>query len=83
MSSGLVGRLLYRIRSLSEQSPFEAETFSLFWPLLSQIVRKGGIDLSSEDDMVEQLTLALEIVRSHALQRMPQIEHSVGYLIHL
>ena len=62
--------MLYRIRSLSEQNPFEADTFSLFWPLLSQIVHKGGISPASEDDAVEQLVLVLEIIRSHASQRM-------------
>jgi hypothetical protein len=60
--------LLYRIRSLSEQNPFGADTFSLFWPLLSQIVRKGGVNTTSEDDAIEQLVLVLEIIRSHASQ---------------
>lgn len=64
----LLGRLLYRIKSLSEQIPFEADTFSLFWPLLSQIIHKGGINAASEDDAIEQLVLVLEIVRSHSVQ---------------
>lgn len=68
--TGLVGRLLYRIRSLSEHTSFDSATFSLFWPLLDLVIQKGGIEAMSEDDAVEQLVLALEIIRSHLNQCM-------------
>jgi hypothetical protein len=65
---GLIGRLLYKIRSLSEHSAFDAATFSLIWPLLHHVIEKGGIGTESEDDAVEQLVLALDVIRSHSNQ---------------
>lgn len=79
--TGLIGRLLYRIKSLSEQSPFEAHTFSLIWPLLNQIVNSGGINAASEDDAIEQLVLVLEIIRSHSAQCMSFFQWLVHFFI--
>ncbi|EPQ55338.1 ARM repeat-containing protein [Gloeophyllum trabeum ATCC 11539] len=61
----LVSRILYRLRFLSEQAPLDAATFSYAYPLLSQVLVQGGIALSEEDDPLEQITLALDIVRFH------------------
>ncbi|CCA74203.1 related to translation activator GCN1 [Serendipita indica DSM 11827] len=66
--NSLVGRLLYRIKSLSEQTPFDGVTFSLFWPTLHRIVEKGGVSVETEDDAVEQMLLSLEIIRAHSSQ---------------
>ncbi|KAH9485783.1 eIF-2-alpha kinase activator gcn1 [Psilocybe cubensis] len=69
----LVIRVLYRLRFLSEQSPFDAATFSYTFPLLSKILTGGGIpgkkgdnDEEDEDeDPLEQVALALEIIKFH------------------
>jgi len=58
-------RVLYRLRSLSEQGPFDAATFSYAFPLLSQILLIGGIPGEEEDDPLEQVALALEIIKFH------------------
>ncbi|GBE83943.1 eIF-2-alpha kinase activator GCN1 [Sparassis crispa] len=63
--NSLVLRVLYRLRSLSEQSPFDAATFSYSSPLLSEVLLKGGIALTDEDDPLEQVALALGVVRFH------------------
>ena len=59
-------RVLYRLRSLSEQSPFDVATFSYASPLLSVILSKGGIALEDGDDPLEQVTLTVDIVKFHA-----------------
>jgi len=61
----LVIRVLYRLRSLSEQGPFDAATFSYVFPLLSQILLTGGTLGEEEDDPLEQVALALEIIKFH------------------
>lgn len=58
-------RVLYRLRSLSEQGPFDAATFSYAFPLLSQILLMGGIPGEEEDDPLEQVALALEVIKFH------------------
>lgn len=59
-------RVLYRLRTLSEQSPFDVATFSYTSPLLSAVLSKGGIALEEEDDPLEQVTLTVDIVKFHA-----------------
>lgn len=63
----LVLRVLYRLRSLSEQAPFDAATFSYASPLLAQVLLKGGIDVGEDggDEVLEQITLVLDIIRFH------------------
>lgn len=62
----LVIRVLYRLRFLSEQTPFDAATFSYTFPLISQILLTGGLPgLVEEDDPLEQVALALEIIKFH------------------
>ena len=62
----LLLRVLYRLRILSEQAPFDGATYAFVSPLLSHIIRVGGVDLTPEDDQIEQITLSLEIIRFHA-----------------
>lgn len=64
----LIIRVLYRLRFLSEQAPFDAATYSYAFPLLSQILTIGGIPGGEEDDPLEQVALALEIIRFHCGQ---------------
>ncbi|KAI0060576.1 ARM repeat-containing protein [Artomyces pyxidatus] len=61
----LIIRVLYRLRSLSEQIPLDAATFSYAFPLLHQVLLKGGIGLGEEDDPLEQIALSLDIVKFH------------------
>ncbi|KAG2158689.1 armadillo-type protein [Suillus bovinus] len=65
--STLVLRVLYRLRSLSEQTPFDAATFSYAFPLLAQVLMKGGVDTGQDDgdEALEQITLVLDIIRFH------------------
>ncbi|TFY63660.1 hypothetical protein EVJ58_g3122 [Rhodofomes roseus] len=64
--NSLVIRVLYRLRTLSEQSPFDAATFSYASPLLNAVLTKGGVALAEDDDPLEQVTLAVDIVKFHA-----------------
>ena len=57
--------MLYRLRWLSEQTPLDSPTFSYLFPLLRQVLLKGGIGLSEEDDPLEQVALALDIIKFH------------------
>jgi hypothetical protein len=44
----------------------DAATFSLCSPLLTQVLMKGGISLAEEDDPLEQVVLALDVIKFHA-----------------
>jgi len=57
--------VLYRLRSLSEQSPFDAATFSYAFPLLGQVLTQGGVGVEEGDDALEQVALALDIIKFH------------------
>lgn len=61
----LVLRVLYRLRFLSEQAPFDVTTFSYIVPLLTQIFTKGAVGLTEEDDPLEQTALSLDVVNFH------------------
>lgn len=61
----LVIRVLHRLRSLSEQAPFDAATFSYAFPLLGQVLLLGGVSPADEDEALEQVALALGVIRFH------------------
>ncbi|KAI6029055.1 armadillo-type protein [Pisolithus microcarpus] len=61
----LVLRVLYRLRTISEQAPFDAATFSYAFPLLVQVLHQGGIDVSEDEEALEQVSLVLDIIRFH------------------
>lgn len=63
-------RVLYRMRFLAEQSPFDAGTFAYVDPLISRIIRSGGIGLERSDTeaILEQLALAVDLIAFHARQ---------------
>jgi hypothetical protein len=66
---GLVLRILYRLRTLSEVSPFDAATFSYASPLLNLVLTKGGLGIESEeDDPGEQIILVLDIINFHSVE---------------
>ncbi|KAG1731829.1 armadillo-type protein [Suillus paluster] len=89
--SSLVLRVLYRLRSLSEQAPFDAATFSYAFPLLAQVLLKGGVDVGEDDDdeALEQVTLVLDIIKFHctefsdaAFPRKATMEHVIHVIRH-
>ncbi|KAH9976102.1 ARM repeat-containing protein [Lactifluus volemus] len=61
----LVLRVLYRLRSLSEQTPLDSATFCYAFPLFQQVIQKGGIVSGEEDDPLEQVALSLDIIKFH------------------
>ena len=65
MHAALVIRVLYRLRTLSEQRPFDAATYGYASPLLSQVLLKGSIAIGEEDDPLEQIALSLDIIKFH------------------
>lgn len=44
----------------------DSATFSLCSPLLTQVLLDGGISLAAEDDPLEQVSLALDVIKFHA-----------------
>jgi hypothetical protein len=61
----LVIRVLHRLRSLSEQAPFDSASFSYAFPLLAQVLTLGGIDSEDEEEALEQVALALDVIKFH------------------
>lgn len=63
----LVSRMLFQLRFLSEQQPFDAGTFAYAAPLTSKILRNGGvgIDKTQAEAALEQLALALDFIAFH------------------
>ena len=76
----LVLRVLYRFRSLSEQAPFDVATFSYASPLLAQVLLKGGIDVGEDsgDEVFEQVTLALDIIKFHCSECLSLLQVLIG-----
>lgn len=66
----LVLRVLYRLRTLSEQAPFDAASFAFVFPLLGRILHEGGIDVPDEEERLEQVTLVLDILKFHCSECM-------------
>lgn len=64
--SGLVLRVLYRLRFLSEQTPLDAATFSYAFPLLQKVLASGGVEPADEDEALEQVSLALSVIKFHS-----------------
>ena len=61
----LVTRLLYRLRSASEQRPFDSLSLTYIMPLLFAVLRLKGIAQAEADAADEQITLALEVISFH------------------
>ncbi|GAA5901674.1 hypothetical protein JCM8208_001574 [Rhodotorula glutinis] len=67
----LVSRVLFQLRYLAEQQPFDAGTFAYAAPLVSKILRTGGVGIvagAEGNNAMEQLALALDFVSFHARQ---------------
>lgn len=58
--------------------PFDVATYSYTAPLLAQIFLKGGIGLTEDDDPLEQVALALDLVKFHSGEcKSPLVHHKV------
>lgn len=61
----MIIRVLYRLRFLAEQAPFDAATFSYSFPLLERVIQQGGIAVDEEEEALEQVTLTLDFIKFH------------------
>ena len=61
----LVTRLLYRLRFLGEQRPFDTVTLSYILALVFLVLENGGIDRAAGEDADEQIVLAVEFLSFH------------------
>ena len=61
----LVTRLLYRLRSTSEQRAFDSISLIYLLPLVFTVLRQSGIGKADVDEADEQVTLALEVLSYH------------------
>lgn len=61
----LILRVLYRLRSQAEQSPFDSATYSYAAPLITHIISTSGKHAADADEALEQLSLALDFIRFH------------------
>ncbi|KAI5120166.1 hypothetical protein M0805_008433 [Coniferiporia weirii] len=62
----LVLRVLYGLRSLSEQNAFDGATFSYISPLLSCVAQDiDTIGFEEEDEPLERVSLAIDVINFH------------------
>lgn len=61
----LVTRLLYRLRFLGEQRPFDTVTLSYIFSFIFLVLESGGIDRKEAEEADEQIVLAAEVVSFH------------------
>lgn len=61
----LVTRMLYRLRSVSEQRPLDSLSLIYILPLVFTVLRRNGIGRAEADEADEQVTLALETLSYH------------------
>ncbi|KAF2724324.1 ARM repeat-containing protein [Polychaeton citri CBS 116435] len=61
----LVTRVLYRLRFLGEQRPFDTVTVSYIASLVFLVLENGGIDRKEAEDADEQIVLAIEFLSFH------------------
>jgi len=61
----VVTRLLYRLRSVSEQRPLDSLSLIYILPLLFTALRQNGVGQSEADEADEQVTLVLETLSYH------------------
>ncbi|KZV66749.1 ARM repeat-containing protein [Peniophora sp. CONT] len=68
----LVTRVLYRLRATAEQAPLDAAAFGYVWPLLGEVMLRGGVGVKEgegdgeegeEGSPFEQIALALDVVK--------------------
>ncbi|KAK4997921.1 translational activator of GCN4 [Elasticomyces elasticus] len=62
----LVTRILYRLKFMGEQRCFDTITLTYVLPLIFLVIEKGAISRSTEEEVDEQVVLALEFLATHA-----------------
>lgn len=62
---GLLLRVLYRLRSLSEREPLDPASLTLASIMLSAVVSAGGMGAASTDEALEQVALVVDIISFH------------------
>ncbi|KAL8902088.1 MAG: hypothetical protein Q9207_004884 [Kuettlingeria erythrocarpa] len=74
----LVTRVLYRLRFMGEQRPFDTVSLVYLLPLAMTVLRANGIGRTEHDEVDEQITLALEFFSLHtdsfSDERLPRRE---------
>ncbi|KAG8759295.1 translational activator of GCN4, partial [Ceratobasidium sp. 428] len=82
----LVVRVLYRLRMLSEQAPFDPSTYAYMSPFIDHVIRSGGIAAAGPEETLEQVSLALDVIQFHCGEfsnpAYPRIE-AARSLIHI
>ncbi|KAJ9621558.1 translational activator of GCN4 [Taxawa tesnikishii (nom. ined.)] len=58
----LITRVLYRLRFLGEQRPFDVATLSYILPLIFLVLEKGGVGRPAGEEVDEQIVLATEFL---------------------
>ena len=58
-------RLLYRLRVSGEQRPFDTTSLFYILPMVLLTLNKGGIGTESQDEVDEQVVLALDFIAFH------------------
>ncbi|QRV98281.1 translational activator gcn1 [Ceratobasidium sp. AG-Ba] len=61
----LVVRVLYRLRMLSEQAPFDPSTYAYMSPFIDHVIQSGGVAAAGPEEALEQVSLALDIIQFH------------------
>ena len=61
----LVTRVLYRLRFMGEQRPFDVVSLAYILPLIFLVLQSGGFAAAGSEEADEQLMLALEFVSFH------------------
>ncbi|KAL9095414.1 MAG: hypothetical protein Q9165_002285 [Trypethelium subeluteriae] len=63
--SDLVTRVMYRLRFMSEQRPFDTVSLAYILPLAFEILAQGGIEREAGEEADEQIVLALDFISFH------------------
>ncbi|KAI9661249.1 MAG: translational activator of GCN4 [Bathelium mastoideum] len=61
----LVTRVMYRLRFMGEQRPFDTVSLAYMLPLAFEILAQGGIEKPADEEADEQIILALEFLSFH------------------
>jgi hypothetical protein len=62
----LVTRVLYRLRFMGEQRPFDVVSIAYILPLIFLVLQSGGFAQAGSEEADEQLMLALEFLSFHS-----------------
>lgn len=70
LMTALILRLLYKLRSLSEQGPFDGPSFTFISSFLRCVVRDRDVIGSSddEDEPLERMVLVIDTIKLHAAE---------------